>query len=240
MKKVAVFVDWSNAFMYIRKSAEIQKIDPRDVTDDVAGLTFFLCSFLTLDEELFRIYFYHAAAMASEDVELFVRQASRFDPEDEKNFEAYWKGNGSGYSPSERQQFSHEKSTEFHDRIREADGYSLRLGEQRCQSLDSRGRPLFVQKQTDMLLGLDIAHVAFQHHADRIMVFSADTDIVPALDLARLNGLQTVTCYVNRGFRPDLRIRQSCDFVRTLDISAIQERGRASHWRLEGLRPWEA
>ncbi len=51
------------------------------------------------------------------------------------------------------------------------------------------GRPDIVQKQVDMLIGLDISEVSYNKHADKILVFSKDTDMIPALKTARINGL---------------------------------------------------
>lgn len=40
-----------------------------------------------------------------------------------------------------------------------------------------------------MLIGLDISEVSYNKHADKILVFSKDTDMIPALKAARINGL---------------------------------------------------
>ena len=43
-----------------------------------------------------------------------------------------------------------------------------------------------------MLFGLDIAHVSYNRLVDRILILSSDTDIVPAMKTARINGLQVI------------------------------------------------
>jgi uncharacterized LabA/DUF88 family protein len=60
------------------------------------------------------------------------------------------------------------------------------------RGVHSDGRPDIVQKQVDMLIGLDISEVSYNKHADKIIVFSKDTDMIPALKTARINGLEVV------------------------------------------------
>ena len=49
-----------------------------------------------------------------------------------------------------------------------------------------------VQKGVDMRLGLDIAAMAFKRQVDRIVLVAADADFVPAVKLARREGIDVV------------------------------------------------
>lgn len=51
-------------------------------------------------------------------------------------------------------------------------------------------KPQILQKAVDMKMGLDIASLAYKRLVDLIIVISGDSDIVPALKLARVEGLQ--------------------------------------------------
>jgi len=78
-----------------------------------------------------------------------------------------------------------------------------------------------IQKQVDMLVGLDVAHVAYRHLADRILMFSYDTDVVPALKTARINGLQVIVAEC-----PDIRpldddLKAHADFIRSVPFARI-------------------
>lgn len=53
-------------------------------------------------------------------------------------------------------------------------------------------RPDFEQKGIDLRIGLDIAAIINTRAADRLALVSADTDLIPALDMARNSGLQVV------------------------------------------------
>lgn len=50
--------------------------------------------------------------------------------------------------------------------------------------------PSIKQKGVDMRIGLDIAHLAVKRLCDRLILISADTDMIPAMKLARKEGLQ--------------------------------------------------
>ena len=50
--------------------------------------------------------------------------------------------------------------------------------------------PNFEQKGVDMRIGIDVATLALKKIVDRIVLFSGDTDMIPALKLARREGLQ--------------------------------------------------
>ncbi len=43
-----------------------------------------------------------------------------------------------------------------------------------------------------MLIGLDIAQLSYENRVDKIILLSKDTDIKPAIKVARINGIHTV------------------------------------------------
>ena len=51
-------------------------------------------------------------------------------------------------------------------------------------------RPNFVQKGVDMRIGLDVATLSAKKVVDRIILVSGDTDMIPAMKHARIEGLQ--------------------------------------------------
>jgi len=50
--------------------------------------------------------------------------------------------------------------------------------------------PSIKQKGVDMRIGLDIAHLAVKRLCDQLILISADTDMIPAMKLARKEGLR--------------------------------------------------
>ncbi len=57
---------------------------------------------------------------------------------------------------------------------------------------DADFKPNFEQKGVDMRIGLDIAVISAERRIDRILLVSADTDLIPATKHARKAGLQVV------------------------------------------------
>lgn len=57
---------------------------------------------------------------------------------------------------------------------------------------DQDFRPDFEQKGLDLRLGLDLARVIEQKACDRVVLVSADTDLIPAMHLVRHAGLQLI------------------------------------------------
>ena len=100
------------------------------------------------------------------------------------------------------------------ERIKTYDYIALRKGKQKIVGLDKNDKPIFTQKQVDMLLGLDIAHISYNKLSERIMIFSYDTDIVPAIKVARMNGLQVIIPEISDIIPVPTDIKEHSDFIR--------------------------
>ena len=143
-------------------------------------------SVLTPDEELFRIFYY--------DCEPF--SASVTNPVDKTvtNYAATPSYTG-------RKQF-------FHD-LGQMDFVALRRGELKARGWELSEKfkqalikgtaapfaandiyPAFQQKGVDMRIGIDVASLALKGLVERIILFSGDTDMIPAIKLARREGVQ--------------------------------------------------
>jgi uncharacterized LabA/DUF88 family protein len=73
----------------------------------------------------------------------------------------------------------------------------------------------FEQKGVDMRIGIDVATLALNRHIDRIAVISNDTDLIPALKVARRHGVQVVIAQVG-GAPPHRELVEDADFLRLL------------------------
>lgn len=74
-------------------------------------------------------------------------------------------------------------------------------------------RPFIQQKAVDMKIGLDIAHIAIKRLADILIIITGDADIVPALKLARREGMQVGLDPLRSSIQPELA--EHVDFIRT-------------------------
>ena len=87
---------------------------------------------------------------------------------------------------------------------------------------DSDFQPNFEQKGVDMRLGLDIATFSNARTVERIILVSADQDMIPAMKYARISGLQIVAIQFPEA-RPPLteRFLAHVDFTRKINVNKL-------------------
>jgi len=193
LKKVAIFVDWEN----VRKGIfdQAAKAYPSRIDyNQVENVLTLIKSFLeTAQEEIYRIFFYLAEPFS-----------------------------GTLRSVNYSKTPTYQHAIAFMERLGVQDQIALRKGDLAARGFDQNNKPIFVQKKVDMLLGLDIAHVSYNKLSDRILVLCADTDIVPAMKTARINGLQVIFGYCS-DLQADIRreLKVHSDFMRDRQFSTI-------------------
>lgn len=74
-------------------------------------------------------------------------------------------------------------------------------------------RPLIQQKAVDMKMGIDISLIATKKLSDLLIIIAGDADIVPALKLARREGMQVCLDPLRSNIRPELS--EHVDFIAT-------------------------
>ncbi len=77
-------------------------------------------------------------------------------------------------------------------------------------------KPNFMQKGVDMKIGIDIASLVFKKIVDRVILFSGDTDMVPAMKFARVEGVQLVMVQIGTD-RLNTKLIEDSDFLRILN-----------------------
>lgn len=193
--KVACFIDWENVRKQILTSS---KGKPLLDYNNPALLNQFVRSFLDEEERLYRIFLYTSRPVPSITYE------------------------GKTYDLTSKLAFK--KSTAFIDLIGNEELFAVRLGKLKVRDVSiENGEPKFtpIQKQVDMLLGLDIAHLSYLRLVDRILLFSYDNDIVPALKTARVNGLQVAIAECPDQGKISVDLRRHSDFIRSVKLSNI-------------------
>ena len=83
--------------------------------------------------------------------------------------------------------------------------HELINGTRTAESLsDADFYPNIQQKGVDMRIGLDISDISFHHSADRIVLVGGDADFVPAVKLARKQGLEVTVDPMGNNLSSDL------------------------------------
>ena len=88
---------------------------------------------------------------------------------------------------AESQRFAGKSS--FFQRLRTFDRFEVREGRLAYRGLDSRGQPIFQQKRTDLLLGLDFAMMSAKRQISHAAVVAGDSDFLPAFKAAKQEGV---------------------------------------------------
>jgi uncharacterized LabA/DUF88 family protein len=77
----------------------------------------------------------------------------------------------------------------------------------------------FEQKGVDMRIGIDVATLAINRYVDRIVVVTNDTDLIPALKVARRHGVQVVIAQIG-SFNAHDDLIEDADFKRVYALAA--------------------
>ena len=73
-----------------------------------------------------------------------------------------------------------------------------------------------------MLLGIDMAEMAIKHFVQRVVLIGYDSDMSPALKLARTNGIQTeIIAFDDLDQNIESSLTKHCDFVKRVNLEKI-------------------
>lgn len=79
-------------------------------------------------------------------------------------------------------------------------------------------RLTMTQKGVDMRIGIDVATLALKQQVERIILISGDTDMIPAMKLARREGVQVIVVeFAGRKLRPEMV--EDADILRMISAS---------------------
>ena len=216
LKRVAVIVDWANLLYAIRGLWEKRKRQFLPAPDKVIAL---IKDCLEEEEELFRILFYDCPPLS----ETVKRPVS-----------------GEDYDFTETD--TYKQRAEFLNKIKVLGNVAFRKGQarfrgwlmksdvrkdllKRKRNLSARSltdadfQPNIQQKGVDIKMGLDMAWLALQGVVERVFLFSADTDLVPAMKFARIHGLYVIVA--DAGGLHEM-LKEHADEVRTVDKEKIK------------------
>lgn len=192
MKKTAIMVDGG----FVNKKL---KRDPDPIKQAIRVLKVAHASLVSGDEDLFRIFYYDCAPYGEIKTDPF----------------------GNQHDFSQTPQFSYQNKMLAY--LRNQSFVAVRLGELSYggwklfphlyrRIAKKKGAynfsaadfmPDFSQKGVDMRIGLDVATLAIGKLVDRIIMLTADSDFIPAMKLARREGVQVVLCMLGNSAKPN-------------------------------------
>jgi uncharacterized LabA/DUF88 family protein len=80
--------------------------------------------------------------------------------------------------------------------------------------------PNFEQKGVDMRIGIDVATLSLKRIVERIILLSGDTDLLPAMKLARREGLQVYMVEIDPSFPLNAQLIEDSDGLRKITTTA--------------------
>ena len=94
---------------------------------------------------------------------------------------------GSPPTAMEEEQFAGKRR--FFNALRRLDRFTVREGRLKFRGHDSQGKPIFQQKRTDLMLGLDFALLSGKHQITHAALVAGDSDFIPAVEIAQQEGI---------------------------------------------------
>jgi uncharacterized LabA/DUF88 family protein len=121
---------------------------------------------------------------------------------DDELFRAYYynclpyQGTHPSFEESER----YGKARRFMDALNRLPRFEVRLGRIAARGIDSvTGERIFQQKRVDIMLGVDLVLLAAKGRIHRAALFTGDSDFIPAVQIAKNEGVHVHLFHGNRG-----------------------------------------
>lgn len=208
MKKVAVIIDGG----FVRKT--FQKYFKKPDLPAASQIISLSNTILKDDEALFRIYYY--------DCPPFEKELTRPISKEEYRNETFV-NDGKEYI----RELAARENIAYRRGELKFGGWTLKSS--KLEEILSSGRqlndedfrPLFKQKRIDIKIGLDIAWLSIRRIVERIILIAGDSDFIPAMKLARIEGVQIVVAPLRNKINRDMQ--EHSDEVRDYDIAKLRD-----------------
>lgn len=90
-------------------------------------------------------------------------------------------------SADEKRRFANKHS--FFSALSRIERFQVREGRLARRGFDHNNKPIFQQKRTDLLLGLDFALLSSKHPITHAALVAGDSDFLPAIEVAKQEGI---------------------------------------------------
>jgi len=94
-----------------------------------------------------------------------------------------------GTHPTSEQSERFSKMQKFFRALQRTPRFEVSQGRLAFRGVDDKGAPIFEQKRTDLLLGIDLVLLAARHSIDEAFIIAGDSDFIPAIHAAKSEGV---------------------------------------------------
>ena len=91
--------------------------------------------------------------------------------------------------PTEEESIRFSKGQRFHNNLNKLSHFQVREGKLEHRGFNKEGSPIFVQKQVDILLGVDLVLLSSKNRITHASIFAGDSDFLPAIEVAKSEGV---------------------------------------------------
>ncbi len=111
--------------------------------------------------------------------------------------------------PTEHQKEMHAKRDSFIARLQKLNRYEVKLGKLVKRPCDNCHYIRFEQKRLDVLMAVDLVRLSASRQIDQAILVTGDSDFVPAVNVAKMDGVLVQLYYSNRSKSDELY--DACD-----------------------------
>jgi uncharacterized LabA/DUF88 family protein len=111
--------------------------------------------------------------------------------------------------PTEHQRIRYAKRDKFIARLQRLTRYEIRLGKLVKRMCDQCGIVRFEQKRLDVLMAVDLVRLSATRQIDQALLVTGDSDFVPAVKVAKMDGVLVQLYYSNHAKSDELY--DACD-----------------------------
>ena len=87
--------------------------------------------------------------------------------------------------PTEEERARFSSKQKFFDALSRLSRFQLRLGKLEKRGEDANGKPIFVQKRVDIMLGVDMVQRAATPQIQKAILVAGDSDLLPAVEATK-------------------------------------------------------
>ena len=102
--------------------------------------------------------------------------------------------------------------------------FEVRLGRLAHRGLDADGKPIFIQKRVDCMVGVDMALLAGKRTISNVALLSGDSDLIPAVEAVKREAILVTLWHgsYSADSRPSRELVEICDERRELTPDLIR------------------
>ena len=91
--------------------------------------------------------------------------------------------------PTEEERERLSSRQKFFSALSRLNRFQLRLGKLAKRGEDAKGKPIFVQKRVDIMLGVDMVQLAATRQIQKAILVAGDSDLLPAVEATKQLGV---------------------------------------------------